>query len=1168
MLVTGHLVTTDPGDETRRFGLGSAITDGRGAFDIEQESVATSAEAWDLVLVVAVPGERGRPVELVTETREGAARAEHFRIAISAERLAEAGVELPREATPEERIAAAEAAREVQAKFDAESLRLLGAGLAKAREFREAIAEGLGNFLGGLSAVPEEHRRTGRFGYIPPNADVAVEAVRALGEAAAGPLAAARPTNASVLSDDELNELNSRYPGLTEVPSAALEPIVFPWKKSLPGKLVRIPWTRKCQPPPTDECEQLLGEQPTEDPEPVEPDEPTEPAEPRDGHVEDDVPPDDEPTEPATVEELVHRQADAATPPEVAPGLRPSLDDVQHGVDDFLLRSGPADGPMLVDFHQLRIAFQSVWQELFDKRVRGSATALYEKIAEAGEDPNDYLSTSGGTFERLPPRKLPTPKIPSSVVKAFEITDLEWEALVEVGLSSELETLAKQTTGEDPGEEEDRVKELAKIYDTIAAYAPLGIAIPPPPLPSIAEIRRGIGRQGEKMISYARGRANAPGAFEQFHELLDDLDASMAEPYRFNVYAAGPTGRAFNFAVLSNYRQRWDPVAYQVGELVKTVPLAPKEVRKFTRKTVVKTKREEKESTSDKQSRKLETSDTWRAESQIVANASKKTNFNMKADGGFNVGVANASGSTGASQDTASESNSTKKDFRESIFKATEEYKQERSLKVETLDSTESTTEESGEISNPNDEIPVTYLFYQLQRRHRVSEHLHSVTPVVLVAQEFPDPGDIDDDWIVAHDWMLRESLLDASFLPALTYLATKVVGDEVALRELHDNLQQHRRTVEKLTDDTLAIRSQIASRYTSLELAIAKHADAIAEDEDSGEITPMPVGFLVSGSDVSVDATRLREEAARDALERAAKQEKEMQARLDREVTALASLSETYTKELATHLNRKAQITRLRVHIKQNIYYYMQAIWSREPDDQRFFRLHDVPIPRLVGKKTYKIEPDPDAVPLPPDWKKPQKLTVTSELDTDKLEYDALGEVAELDNLLGFKGNFMIFPMRRGNDLTDTMMTPYYAKEGFLADPDPLGNWTLRDFVDYVCCLRKELSKEAFERRLPGLIEMYRMLKERDAENDEVIVPTESLYIEALPGVRPVLEDFKLLHRAVDVKKAQAEVRGLEMENVRMAARLLSGEREDPTIEKKVVIEGAEAVVIPDDGA
>jgi hypothetical protein len=457
---------------------------------------------------------------------------------------------------------------------------------------------------------------------------------------------------------------------------------------------------------------------------------------------------------------------------------------------------------------------------------------------------------------------------------------------------------------------------------------------------------------------------------------------------------------------------------------------------------------------------------------------------------------------------------------------------------------------------------------YQLQRRYRVNEEIRSVTPVILVAQEFPKPEQIDEDWIVAHDWILRRALLDDSFIPALIYLSTKEVGDEVALRELFKNVEQHRRLVEDLKDVLVSTHSQVNSRYKALEVAIARHADAVQAEEEGGGLVPVG-GFLIptgDGGAPSPEAMRLNEDAARDAYERAAKQEKEMQARLDRETTALEAITETYTRQLSEHLNRKAQIARLRVHIKENIFYYMQAIWSYEPPDQRFFRLHDVRVPRLIGEKTYAVEPDPDALPMPPDWKTPYKLTLHSSIDAEALEFDMLGEVADLDNLLGFKGNFMMFPLKEGNDLTDFLMTPYYDKVGQLVDPDPLGNWTLHDFVEYVCCLRKTLSRNAFIRRLPALKKLYARFKELGAKDEEIIVPSDSLYIEALPGVRPVLEDFKLLHRALDVKKVQAEVRGAELENVRMAARLFAGEREDPTIEKKVVVEDAgTAIVGPD---
>ena len=91
------------------------------------------------------------------------------------------------------------------------------------------------------------------------------------------------------------------------------------------------------------------------------------------------------------------------------------------------------------------------------------------------------------------------------------------------------------------------------------------------------------------------------------------------------------------------------------------------------------------------------------------------------------------------------------------------------------------------------------------------------------------------------------------------------------------------------------------------------------------------------------------------------------------------------------------------------------------------------------------------------------------------------------------------------------------------------------------------------------------RRLETPRKESELVVVPTGSTYIEALPGKHPILEDFKLAHRALDVKKVQAEVRNAELENIRLAARLLEGEREDPEIDRKIVIEGtgADPVII-----
>jgi len=160
-----------------------------------------------------------------------------------------------------------------------------------------------------------------------------------------------------------------------------------------------------------------------------------------------------------------------------------------------------------------------------------------------------------------------------------------------------------------------------------------------------------------------------------------------------------------------------------------------------------------------------------------------------------------------------------------------------------------------------------------------------------------------------------------------------------------------------------------------------------------------------------------------------------------------------------------------------------------------------------------------------------------------------------------------MMFPLKKSNTLTDFMMVPYMDLVLGVRDPDPAGTWTLSEFVEYVCCLRRRLSRDQFLRLLPGLMETYReLLNAPNAAGNEIVLPTDSLFIEALPGVHPILEDFKLFHRLVDVKKVQAEVRAAEFENIRAAARLLAGERDDPSIEKTVLVKGNTTVIEGDD--
>jgi hypothetical protein len=319
-----------------------------------------------------------------------------------------------------------------------------------------------------------------------------------------------------------------------------------------------------------------------------------------------------------------------------------------------------------------------------------------------------------------------------------------------------------------------------------------------------------------------------------------------------------------------------------------------------------------------------------------------------------------------------------------------------------------------------------------------------------------------------------------------------------------------------------------------------------------------------------SPDVGNSRLDSIKDAIQRTVDEERDLLMRLEREVTALNALTETYSKALSENYNQRTQILRLRTHIKQNILYYMQAIWNHEHPDQRYLRLHEVPVPTFESAISYRFG---DFVPL----KGAMNNLIHGNIDLDASQnlqlYEAevlpnissirtkpLAKVADLDNLLGYFGNYMMFALKESNALTDFMMEPYVV-QGFdeLTDPDDVGNWTLDQFIKYVLCLKKKLSSSNFERIRPELLEQYeKLIKAPWRNGEDVIIPTGSLFIEALPATETVEDRFTTIHRMLDVKMAQAKDRHEELENIRLVDRLLHNEREDPEIEKKVIIEGS----------
>jgi hypothetical protein len=168
---------------------------------------------------------------------------------------------------------------------------------------------------------------------------------------------------------------------------------------------------------------------------------------------------------------------------------------------------------------------------------------------------------------------------------------------------------------------------------------------------------------------------------------------------------------------------------------------------------------------------------------------------------------------------------------------------------------------------------------------------------------------------------------------------------------------------------------------------------------------------------------------------------------------------------------------------------------------------------------------------------------------------------------VLGFRGNYMIFPMKEHNALTEFMAAPYVDSAFGAMDPEELANVNLEEYSRYVCCLHDSLPADQFDAMKPQLRAWLEKLLATPLRNgDEIAVPTGALFIEALVDQNSNLENFKLMHRDLDVYKVEQEVRKAGLENLRLAARLVNEEREDPDIEKKIIVQGRGAGVVVGD--
>jgi hypothetical protein len=615
----------------------------------------------------------------------------------------------------------------------------------------------------------------------------------------------------------------------------------------------------------------------------------------------------------------------------------------------------------------------------------------------------------------------------------------------------------------------------------------------------------------------------------------------------------------YNFGLMVNYRQKWTPLAYQAGDLAGTLPLAPLETRSFTTKRKTSTSRTGTSERSQSASSDSTSGLTSRAEGEI----SRQVDMAMKAGarldssvkGGFlgNGGALSFGGNFGS--DMGNTSAQAKRELRETTRSFAQEYKDENRVEVTSSTSAETDFEQVRTISNPNNELTVTYLFYELQRRFEVSERLNDLTPVILVAYKMPAPNAIDEAWLLAHDWILRDVLLDQRFLTVFDMLSQSFTGDEVAVEILEEQWRTQLRIVHELREQLFSHTKLRDEARDALDRA-AQSAANIPEMDGSKKKVAQELALHLLGE-------ANEEEAARQAMDWADIDLQTAEATLREGIGALERATDAYTQAVVARLNRRTQLDHLILHIKENILHYMQAIWSREHPDQRQLRLYDLKID-WPGQASAVFQRPPSSGTVSPlsggrftPGSAPQ-VTGTIKLDLPEFfETRWLHEVADLSKVLGFHGNYGVFRLNDMNAFSAYLLQDFLDDYFGVSDPDPSGD--LPTAEEALALAKCEWSKPGLTDREKDQIGEWLVdaLDAAEAVSQMVVVPTGELFIEALPGSHPILEDFKLQHRAYDMQKAGTEVTLAQIEVLRRAMRLQDGDASDPDVDKTVRIDG-----------
>jgi len=716
-------------------------------------------------------------------------------------------------------------------------------------------------------------------------------------------------------------------------------------------------------------------------------------------------------------------------------------------------------------------------------------------------------------------------------------------------------------------------------------------------LMSAEDINRSIVRWGE-----VKSLAEAVWGWALKAQLPPEEEPpEVIPPYNFLYFS--PAG-AWNLGLRLVYRQEWRPLGNQRGEVVKTIPLGPRQTEKvstrITRRTKVVRTSEDLKSLETTSEMATSTKDS----SETIKESSDTFKWHMEAEASANFGFGSASVSGGVEGSEENRLQQTDTTLSESSQKMASKIRRETKVTVSTESESTFEATTASEITNPNEEIAVTYVYSKLQRQYRLFTQLAEVHNVVMIAEPLPPPERIDDSWVKRHDSILAKVLLDDSYRDVLASF-----GQD--------------RPQESIGGDALK--------------AIEGAMDNVAGT--SGylqKIGAKAVSISLDSVDPSQEAQRGYRDTQKEELER---------------------------KRARRLLVQKQR--RFKQHVRDNLLHYYRAIWSSEDPQQRALRYRKLDIRVPLHWEFVLGSPDmPNVVPLDVLRDKVQRMAA-GEIPYEELngyfrpmassEKAALADLINNAGPIGYEGNYAIYHVNPRFETTDLFLMLQILKAPYL-DEDEFGQQTVidpalkalrrehagegpagyaeqvemagivpelrlkhaiakqnneenafftvfrltkdslermrakgglpagllsklrtllalesarkeRNEDDFITFLGKRLSKEELEVHREVLlrysdqgifIAFYPEYLLRKRQGSPFLLDTGNLVIDIVPGKGSALESFKLMHRGIDVLKAFEEKTRMELENKRRDKLIDARKYGDPDIEKVTIVTGA----------